>query len=108
MPTQPTITRDALTQAVQDALPDLPRRDARDLVDLVLEVMVERLEAGEDVLVSGFGRWSVRKKAERVGRNPRTGEGVMLSARRVVVWRPSARLREAMRGGEGGGPSPRG
>ena len=95
----PTITRDALAQAVQDALPDLPRRDARDLVDLVLDVVVERLEAGEDVLITGFGRWSVREKGERVGRNPKTGETVTISARRVVVWRPSATLREAMRDG---------
>ena len=99
---QPAITRADLTQAVRDAQPDLPRRDARDLVDLVLDVVVERLEAGESVLITGFGRWSVRSKGARVGRNPVTGEAARIPARRVVVWRPSEVLREAMQGGAEG------
>jgi len=93
----PTITRDALTEAVHDAMPDLPRREARDLVDLIVDVVTERLENGEDVLITGFGRWAVREKGARVGRNPVTGGPARIPARRVVVWRPSGVLREAMR-----------
>lgn len=99
MPTKSaTIAKAVLAAAIQEDVPDLhlARRGAVDLVELVLGTIVEALEDGEDVLISGFGSWRVREKAERPGRNPATGEQVTISARRVVTWRPSAALREAM------------
>ena len=92
-----TITRAALTEAEADAVP-LSRADAHDLVDLLFDTIVEALEAGEDVRIFGFGRWSVREKRARPGRNPATGEPTVISARRVVSFRPSRVLRESMRG----------
>ena len=91
-----TITRAVLADALREALPELRRRDARDLVDLILDVVIEALEDGEDVLVTGFGHWAVREKAERLGRNPATGEPVAIAERRVVVFKPSAALRAAL------------
>ena len=67
--------------------------------------MAERLEEGEDVLVTGFGKFEVRSKKERPGRNPKTGEKLVVTARRVVTWRPSRVLRERMSVGEGEGGS---
>ena len=92
-----TITRAILAEAVRAELPDLAQRDARDLVDLVLDLVVEALEAGDDVLITGFGRWSVRDKPARPGRNPLTGETVTIPRRRVVTFRPSSVLRAALR-----------
>ena len=96
MTTSTAITRTALADALREALPGLPVRDARDLVDLVLDLVVEALEDGEDVLISGFGHWTVRDKGARPGRNPATGEATVISARRVVTFKPSATLRAAL------------
>lgn len=74
-------------------------------MDTVIESMAERLEEGEDVLVTGFGKFEVRSKKERPGRNPKTGEKLVVTARRVVTWRPSRVLRERMSVGEGEGGS---
>ena len=92
----PTITKADLAEALRDELPDLTARDAVDLVDLVVETIIETLEDGKDVLVTGFGRWSVREKKERPGRNPVTGEVIPIPARKVVVFKPSRVLRERM------------
>lgn len=96
MTTSNTITRAVLADAARNALPELPVRDARDLVDLVLEAVAEALEGGEGVHVSGFGGWSVRAKGQRPGRNPATGEPTTITARRVVTFKPSAGLRAAL------------
>jgi integration host factor subunit alpha len=56
------------------------------------------LESGEDVLISGFGKFQVRKKRERRGRNPATGEDLMLAPRRVVTFKGSGKLREKING----------
>jgi len=96
--TSGTIIKTDLAAAIQEAVPDqdLTRRDALDLVDTVIESMAERLEEGEDVLITGFGKWEVRSKMERPGRNPATGEPMVVSARKVVVFKPSRALRERM------------
>ena len=87
-----TVTRAGLGSAVQGEV-GLSHRDARELVDDVIEIMAERLSAGEAVTISGFGSFTVRDKRERLGRNPKTGEAAAIMARRVVVFRASQILK---------------
>jgi len=71
----------------------LPKHKASHAVERLLEIMKYTLTSGEDVLVSGFGKFCVNEKSERRGRNPATGESMMLSARRVVTFKCSGKLR---------------
>ena len=87
-----TKTRADLRDAVHAEL-GLPSRDAAELVDGVIEAIAERLEAGETVKISSFGRFTVRDKELRMGRNPKTGEPAAILPRRVVVFKPSAILK---------------
>ena len=65
-----------------------------EIVESLLETIKATLETGEDVLVSGFGKFSVRDKHERKGRNPATGDDMMLKPRRIVTFKCSGKLRE--------------
>ena len=65
-----------------------------DLVESLFEIIKGRLENGEDVLISGFGKFCVKEKSKRRGRNPQTGEDLMLGARRIVTFRCSSTLRD--------------
>lgn len=88
-----TVTRADLAAAVREEA-GLRKRDAAELVDTLVEAICERLAAGEPVGISGFGSFSVRGKSERTGRNPRTGEEASITARRVVTFRASAKLKK--------------
>ena len=88
-----TLTKDRLINSISNHL-SIPKRRSAALVESLLEIMKDTLESGEDVLISGFGKFCVRDKGERKGRNPWTGEDKILPARRVVVFRCSGRLRE--------------
>jgi integration host factor subunit alpha len=87
----------ALTKAeIADALFEqlgLNKREAREFVDLFFEEIRSTLERGEQVKLSGFGNFELRKKNQRPGRNPKTGEEIPISARRVVSFRPGQKLR---------------
>ncbi|HYW91387.1 MAG TPA: integration host factor subunit alpha [Gammaproteobacteria bacterium] len=72
----------------------LNKREAKDLVDEFFGVMRAALEAGEEVKLSGFGKFGLRDQRERPGRNPRTGEPVQVRPRRVVQFKPSGKLKE--------------
>ena len=87
-----TVTRADLSDAIRAEL-GLPRREAAELVDTVIEAIAERLEAGEQVKISSFGNFTVRGKGLRMGRNPKTGEAAPIQPRRVVVFRASAKLK---------------
>ena len=67
-------------------------------VETLLEIIKNTLESREDVLISGFGRFCVREKRERKGRNPATGDSMMLRPRRVVTFRCSGKLRDRING----------
>lgn len=67
----------------------IPKREAQDLVETILDVIKEALSRGETVKIAGFGNFVVRQKRERKGRNPKTGETIGISPRRVVTFRPS-------------------
>ncbi len=71
----------------------LNKREAKEFVDAYFEVIKKALESGENVKLSGFGNFQLRDKKERPGRNPKTGEEIPISARRVVTFRPGQKLR---------------
>ncbi len=73
---------------------NLTMKQSTDIVESLLEIMKETLASGEDVLVSGFGKFRVKQKAERKGRNPVTGDDMMLTPRKVVTFKCSGKLRE--------------
>jgi len=71
----------------------LNKREAKEFVDAYFEAIREALESGENVKLSGFGNFQLREKDQRPGRNPKTGEEIPISARRVVTFRPGQKLR---------------
>ncbi len=71
----------------------LNKREAKELVELFFEEIRVALESGEPVKLSGFGNFELRDKSERPGRNPKTGEEIPISARRVVTFRPGQKLK---------------
>ncbi|MBD8066171.1 integration host factor subunit alpha [Devosia sp. PTR5] len=90
-----TITRAMLTEAAASRT-GLSRPDVSEIGERMFEMIGDALMAGETVKLSGFASLQVRSRAERTGRNPRTGEQYPISARHTVVMTPSARLREAL------------
>ncbi len=76
----------------------LPKNQAINVVESLLELIKSALESGDDVLVSGFGKFCVNDKHSRRGRNPATGEDLILQARRVVTFKCSGKLREKVNG----------
>ena len=68
------------------------------IIDTLFELIIQSLQNGEDAAISGFGRFSVKEKYQRRGRNPQTGESMMLSPRKVVTFKCSHVLRTAMNG----------
>jgi integration host factor subunit alpha len=101
-----TVTRADLCEAVYQTV-GLSRTESADLVELVLDEITGSIVRGEAVKLSSFGSFVVRKKGERVGRNPKTGEEVPISPRRVMVFKPSnvlkQRINELMLNGHGDG-----
>ena len=93
-----TLTRMDLSEAVFREV-GLSRNDSAQLVETVLNHMSDALVRGEQVKISSFGTFSVRDKAARVGRNPKTGQEVPISPRRVLVFRPSHILKERVNAG---------
>jgi len=71
----------------------LNKREAKEFVEAYFEIIREALEDGENVKLSGFGNFQLREKNQRPGRNPKTGEEIPISARRVVTFRPGQKLR---------------
>jgi len=95
-----TITRMDLSEAVYQKV-GLSRTESAELVELVLDMIADRVVAGESVKLSSFGSFVVRHKNERIGRNPKTGEEVPITPRRVMVFKPSHVLKDAVLRGHG-------
>jgi integration host factor subunit alpha len=91
------ITKEKLTILLQDRL-GISRQESRQLVERFFQIMKDTLTQGEDLLVSGFGKFSVRQKKARRGRNPQTKENLTISARKVVVFKASGVLRQRLSG----------
>jgi integration host factor subunit alpha len=88
-----TLTKAQIIDSIQNRF-GYPKNKSSEIVEALLEIIKRTLETGDDVLISGFGKFCVRAKAERKGRNPATGADMMLSARRVVTFKCSGKLRE--------------
>lgn len=72
--------------------------EAAELLEKFLDIMKKNIIAGEDIRISGFGKWHVRSKRPRRGRNPQTGEQIVIDSRRVVTWKCSPVLKKAVNG----------
>jgi integration host factor subunit alpha len=86
-------------ESVQQQL-GFPKKKSDEVVEQLIEIIKSNLASGEDVLVSGFGKFSVNEKMERKGRNPATGDSMMLRPRRVVTFKCSGKLRREINGYE--------
>ena len=87
------LTKYTIVEQMQDQL-GFPQNQSVEITETLLELIKASLESGDDVLVSGFGKFCVKDKNERKGRNPATGEDAILPARRVVTFKCSGKLRE--------------
>ncbi|RMG00163.1 MAG: integration host factor subunit alpha [Nitrospirae bacterium] len=74
----------------------LPKKEAQDIIEIIIETMKETLAEGESVKITGFGTFNVRKKTPRRGRNPQTGEDMEITARRVISFKASNLLKEML------------
>jgi len=92
------LTKHGIAEQLQSKL-GFPRNQSIEIVESLLEIIKSTLESGDDLLVSGFGKFCVRDKHERKGRNPATGEDAILPARRVVTFKWSGKLRGKINGG---------
>ncbi len=96
------LTKAALAEKLFDDI-GLNKRESKDFVESFFEEVRCALEEGEQVKLSGFGNFDLREKNERPGRNPKTGEEIPISARRVVTFRPGQKLKARVEGYEGAG-----
>ena len=92
------LTKDHLMTSIHKK-PGLPKSKSVKLVESILETMKMKLEQGEDVLISRFGKFCVKNKKARRGRNPATGEDLMLGSKRIVTFKCSPVLRDKVNGG---------
>jgi integration host factor subunit alpha len=88
-----TLTKDHIVNSIRNHI-DPSKTKSTELLESVLEIIKTTLENGEDVLISGFGKFCVKEKGSRRGRNPQTGEDLRLESRRVVSFRCSDVLRD--------------
>lgn len=87
------LTKAQIVSTVQNHL-GLSRKSSSQLIENLLEIIKRTLEDDEDVLISGFGKFCVKQKRERKGRNPATGDDMMLAPRKVVTFKCSGKLRD--------------
>jgi integration host factor subunit alpha len=92
-----TLTKAHIVEAVAKQI-GYPKNQSVNTIEILLEIIKRTLESGEDVLVSGFGKFCVKEKQERRGRNPSTGEDMMLAPRKTVTFKCSGKLRDKING----------
>lgn len=90
-----TLTKQDIVKTMQNDI-GFTHQKASEVVETLLEQMKSTLASGEDLLISGFGKFSVKRKARRKGRNPVTGEDLMLAPRKVVTFKCSGKLRKSV------------
>jgi integration host factor subunit alpha len=100
------MTKADIVQAVHNQLGGFSKKEAADLVDLVFETMKETLGRGEKIKISGFGNFVLRDKRQRQGRNPQTGDPIVITERRVLSFKASQLLKQALNDGVESVPSP--
>ncbi len=92
------LTKNKIVESVNDL--GFTKKKSVDIVESLLEIIKRSLENDEDVLVSGFGKFCIKQKNTRRGRNPATGEDLLLNARKVVTFKCSGKLRERINQGK--------
>ena len=92
-----TLTKVEMVNSIADQI-GYPKNKSSELVETLLELIKSSLESGDDVLISRFGKFCVKEKRERRGRNPSTGKDMMMKPRRVVTFRSSGKLRNKING----------
>lgn len=90
-----TLTKADIVEGIHNQV-GFSKKDASEIVEKVFEAVKKSLERGESVKLSGFGKFEVRQKRERRGRNPQTGEEIKITARKVLSFSPSQLLRQAL------------
>jgi integration host factor subunit alpha len=93
----PTLTKAELAELLFERL-GLNKRESKDMVEAFFDIIHTTLVSGEDVKMSGFGNFNIRRKAPRPGRNPRTGEAIPIKARNVVTFHASHKLKGVVQG----------
>ena len=93
----PTLTKAELAELLFERL-GLNKRESKDMVEAFFELVHETLVSGQDVKLSGFGNFNIRRKEPRPGRNPRTGESIPIKARNVVTFHASHKLKSVVQG----------
>ena len=92
-----TLTKIQIVESVQNHT-GFPKNRSIEIIETLLEIIKSTLESGEDVMISGFGKFCVNQKKERRGRNPATGDAMMLAPRKVVTFKCSGKLRDKING----------
>ena len=90
-----TLTKAGIAQKIANDC-GFMKGEASEIIEKMLDIMKSKLIAGEDIMISGFGKWHVRSKRQRRGRNPQTGKDIILDPRRVVTWSYSPVLKKAV------------
>ena len=93
----PTLTKAELSELLFERL-GLNKRESKDMVEAFFEIIHQALVSGDDVRMSSFGNFNIRRKAPRPGRNPRTGEAIPIKARNVVTFHASHKLKGVVQG----------
>jgi len=92
------MTKGDIIENVYEKLGGFSKKEVSELVDMVFDVMKDTLQKGGKVKISGFGNFLVKAKNERIGRNPKTGDEIKISARRVLSFKPSQVLKKSLNG----------
>ena len=93
-----TMTKADIIENVYEKVGGFSKKEAADIVETVFDTIKETLEKGEKIKISGFGNFVIRDKNARIGRNPQTGQEITISARRVLTFKPSQVLKNALNG----------
>jgi integration host factor subunit alpha len=93
----PTLTKAELSELLFDNL-GLNKRESKDMVEAFFDILHDALVSGQDIKLTGFGNFNIRRKAPRPGRNPRTGEAIPITARNVVTFHASHKLKSLVQG----------
>ena len=88
-----TLTKIQIVESIQNQT-GFPKNKSSEIVEMLLEIIKRTLASGDDVLISGFGKFCVKEKNERKGRNPATGDDLMLKPRKIVTFKCSGKLRD--------------
>ncbi|RMF92312.1 MAG: integration host factor subunit alpha [Candidatus Schekmanbacteria bacterium] len=89
------MTREDLKEKIREEL-GLSKQESSELVEEILNTLISTLAQGDDIILSGFGKFEIRSKKERIGRNPKTGTPYKISARKVVNFRPSKLFKDLL------------